>query len=144
MSSPAAALQLLVGLLLGLLGCPRQQLLCSCWLRDPYLRGPSSREQNLAQDFVLWIFVKWNPLREQAHDGVPFYENCAPDRVRRFCFTCDSVGIRTQDPQLRRLLLYPAELPNQSIPFELLLIGDAKVGKISDNAIKNQILQKFE
>ena len=25
---------------------------------------------------------------------------------------CDSVGIRTQDPQLRRLLLYPAELPN--------------------------------
>ena len=24
----------------------------------------------------------------------------------------DSVGIRTQDPQLRRLLLYPAELPN--------------------------------
>ena len=28
---------------------------------------------------------------------------------------CDSVGIRTQDPQLRRLLLYPTELPN---PFE--------------------------
>ena len=25
---------------------------------------------------------------------------------------CDSVGIRTQDPQLRRLLLYPAELRN--------------------------------
>ena len=25
----------------------------------------------------------------------------------------DSVGIRTQDPQLRRLLLYPAELPNR-------------------------------
>ena len=28
---------------------------------------------------------------------------------------CDPVGIRTQDPQLRRLLLYPAELPDQSI-----------------------------
>ena len=27
-------------------------------------------------------------------------------------FSGDSVGIRTQDPQLRRLLLYPAELPN--------------------------------
>ena len=27
----------------------------------------------------------------------------------------DSVGIRTQDPQLRRLLLYPAELPNRSL-----------------------------
>ena len=26
--------------------------------------------------------------------------------------TRDSVGIRTQDPQLRRLLLYPAELRN--------------------------------
>ena len=25
----------------------------------------------------------------------------------------DPVGIRTQDPQLRRLLLYPAELPDQ-------------------------------
>ena len=29
-----------------------------------------------------------------------------------FLLTRDSVGIRTQDPQLRRLLLYPAELPN--------------------------------
>ena len=28
-------------------------------------------------------------------------------------YFCDSVGIRTQDPQLRRLLLYPAELRNQ-------------------------------
>ncbi len=27
----------------------------------------------------------------------------------------DSVGIRTQDPQLRRLLLYPTELPNRSL-----------------------------
>ena len=30
------------------------------------------------------------------------------------CFR-DSVGIRTQDPQLRRLLLYPTELPNRSV-----------------------------
>ena len=30
----------------------------------------------------------------------------------------DPLGIRTQDPQLRRLLLYPAELPNQTL-FEL-------------------------
>ena len=29
----------------------------------------------------------------------------------------DSVGIRTQDPQLRRLLLYPTELPNQATMF---------------------------
>ena len=30
-------------------------------------------------------------------------------------FACDSEGIRTLDPQLRRLLLYPAELPNQTL-----------------------------
>ncbi len=32
-----------------------------------------------------------------------------------FDLFCDSVGIRTQDPQLRRLLLYPTELPNLSL-----------------------------
>ena len=30
-------------------------------------------------------------------------------------FCCDPVGIRTQDPQLRRLLLYPTELPDRSV-----------------------------
>ena len=29
-----------------------------------------------------------------------------------FAYYSDSVGVRTQDPQLRRLLLYPAELRN--------------------------------
>ena len=29
-------------------------------------------------------------------------------------FFCDSAGTQTQDPQLRRLLLYSAELPNQT------------------------------
>ena len=38
-----------------------------------------------------------------------------PTFVERFCFGRDSVGIRTQDPQLRRLLLYPTELPNRSL-----------------------------
>ena len=33
--------------------------------------------------------------------------------VNVFLLVCDPVGIRTQDPQLRRLLLYPAELRNQ-------------------------------
>ena len=31
---------------------------------------------------------------------------------RPFIFKGDPVGIRTRDPQLRRLLLYPAELPD--------------------------------
>ncbi len=35
----------------------------------------------------------------------------------------DPVGIRTQDPQLRRLLLYPAELPDQPCLGLLLLWG---------------------
>ena len=39
-------------------------------------------------------------------------------RQRAFSYFRDSVGIRTQDPQLRRLLLYPAELPNHPMyPF---------------------------
>ncbi len=37
-------------------------------------------------------------------------------------FLCDPGGIRTHDPQLRRLLLYPAELRDHAL----------KVGKISN------------
>ncbi len=33
-----------------------------------------------------------------------------------FVNPCDPVGIRTRDPQLRRLLLYPAELPDPERP----------------------------
>lgn len=31
----------------------------------------------------------------------------------------DPVGIRTLDPQLRRLLLYPAELPSHALPVKV-------------------------
>ena len=52
-----------------------------------------------------------------AFTGMEFPTACqskkpAVYRQRAFSFFRDSVGIRTQDPQLRRLLLYPAELPN--------------------------------
>ena len=40
---------------------------------------------------------------------------------------CDSVGIRTQDPQLRRLLLYPAELRNQPAIQVLTCFAGAKI-----------------
>ena len=51
-----------------------------------------------------------------------------PDRmVRRIMFSCDPVGIRTQDPQLRRLLLYPAELPDRTFIFAFFAM-EAKVG----------------
>ena len=45
----------------------------------------------------------------------------------------DSVGIRTQDPQLRRLLLYPTELPNRSL---LLPAGGLKTAFSSKVAAK--------
>ena len=34
--------------------------------------------------------------------------------TKYLAFFCDSAGTQTQDPQLRRLLLYSAELPNQT------------------------------
>ena len=47
--------------------------------------------------------------------------------VRRILlFLCDPVGIRTQDPQLRRLLLYPAELPDR--PLSLLICHGSESG----------------
>ena len=33
-----------------------------------------------------------------------------------YLYARDPAGIRTQDPQLRRLLLYPAELPDRLVP----------------------------
>ena len=41
-------------------------------------------------------------------------------------YFCDSEGIRTLDPQLRRLLLYPTELPN---PKFFARKGSNKIGK---------------
>ena len=35
--------------------------------------------------------------------------------ISRLLGICDSGGIRTHDPQLRRLLLYPAELRNHPL-----------------------------
>ena len=41
--------------------------------------------------------------------------------VRKVTFTqgSDSGAIRTHDPQLRRLLLYPAELPSHALPVKV-------------------------
>ena len=55
-----------------------------------------------------------------------------------FRLSCDPVGIRTQDPQLRRLLLYPAELPDQHVSAVGNRCGSfatAKLIKISDITI---------
>ena len=44
------------------------------------------------------------------HSGCKGYANQATSKIK-----CDPVGIRTRDPQLRRLLLYPAELPDPTL-----------------------------
>ncbi len=50
------------------------------------------------------------PFREQVHVMSVSEQKRLTGRSGASCFLCDPVGIRTQDPQLRRLLLYPAEL----------------------------------
>ena len=73
------------------------------------------------------------PALEQAR--LAGYKTTTPD-CRQALHCRDSVGIRTQDPQLRRLLLYPTELPNRSVIFEganisqILGIDKQKCGKV--------------
>ena len=45
-------------------------------------------------------------------------------------FLRDPVGIRTQDPQLRRLLLYPAELPDHFFRFISELCYNKKISQL--------------
>ena len=60
------------------------------------------------------FFHEHSPAQERAL-GEAVHTKKALNIVERFRFGRDSVGIRTQDPQLRRLLLYPTELPNRSL-----------------------------
>lgn len=62
------------------------------------------------------VFSMYRSVRERAHTDL--YILKTPDFRRALHRNvCDPVGIRTQDPQLRRLLLYPTELPDQSLFF---------------------------
>ena len=95
-------------------------------LRFPFLRGPSSTKAKAAFSCAEALFFRTAPPLTKAS-----FRRCGtarkkrPTFVERFCFGRDSVGIRTQDPQLRRLLLYPTELPNRSY-FELNWRGISK------------------
>ena len=82
----------------------------------PFLRGPSSKAKQigilLAQvPFFLHVADPYESKLSTAHRHT---KKAQPSGCALLCFR-DSVGIRTQDPQLRRLLLYPAELPNRSV-----------------------------
>ncbi len=98
-------------------------------LRFPFLRGPSSKAK---QKLVLRAqdgFFRTMPLLTKAS-----FRRRVTARKKRSLVDCalllrrDSVGIRTQDPQLRRLLLYPAELPNRSVLLSGVSGADSKSG----------------
>ena len=69
------------------------------------------------------FFVLRRRLRKRAFDAPLYHKKSHNQRLRDLLQFRDSVGIRTQDPQLRRLLLYPAELPNRSVMFFRLSLG---------------------
>ena len=89
------------------------------WIRSRWSRIPCPATGNLTSGggeswrrcAPAWLF---RPRRLYGN-GIP--DGALTKKARclstaSFLLTRDSVGIRTQDPQLRRLLLYPAELPN--------------------------------
>lgn len=89
------------------------------WIRSRWSRIPCHATGNLTggggeswrRYAPAWLF---RPRRLYGN-GIP--DGALTKKARclstaSFLLTRDSVGIRTQDPQLRRLLLYPAELPN--------------------------------
>ena len=99
-------------------------LLCSCWsgfapfgrtsvTSAGHHRPVANRHSAGAGAFFSHPVVAYeselSTLRQNTKKAQPF--------GLRFAFGSDSVGIRTQDPQLRRLLLYPTELPNRSLCF---------------------------
>ena len=58
--------------------------------------------------------------------GVIFYNKKQTSLERCLLFIiCDPVGIRTRDPQLRRLLLYPAELPDHHLYYWIIILFSA-------------------
>ena len=54
----------------------------------------------------------------------------------------DPAGIRTRDPQLRRLLLYPAELPNH--PCDCKALSDSAAIRTQDPRLRRALLYPAE
>ena len=75
-----------------------------------------------------WVFSIKNGINRQkvGNFSIRIKANSIIYIELAFCL-CDPVGIRTQDPQLRRLLLYPAELPDRTFIFAYFAM-EAKVG----------------
>ncbi len=62
--------------------------------------------------------VEWE-VDEQALNGPQAHKKSTQLPLSAFACFRDPDRIRTCDPQLRRLLLYPAELPDQSFSLEI-------------------------
>ena len=85
-------------------------------LRFPFLRGPSAiMKQKRPSAALRPRFFALHRTYESRLSTVRHSTKKALNFRWALLLCRDSVGIRTQDPQLRRLLLYPAELPNQSL-----------------------------
>ena len=96
-------------------------------LRHPCPCGGLMHEHRM-DDGVLWLDIRgleFSTNDESGHFGAKrrrgfggYGPQCMKCHNRKKAAAwlpfCDSVGIRTQDPQLRRLLLYPAELRNRT------------------------------
>ena len=84
--------------------------------KDILLKTIEGLKRYFHLDSCVWICMRVKRLQRKSlikkKEGVPSPKPHFRDRA----------GIRTQDPQLRRLLLYPAELPDHP------LFGGAKVG----------------
>ena len=80
-------------------------------------------------DFYLDYFLKYLCINVIIVSSISFGAEKKGVRLNSFRdpvgLTCDPVGIRTQDPQHRRLLLYPAELPDH--PIRGIAFSDCKV-----------------
>lgn len=59
----------------------------------------------------IWMFL----LDANFVAGLPQAKNKKTIKHNCSMVFCDPGGIRTRDPRLRRALLYPAELPDQSL-----------------------------
>ncbi len=67
--------------------------------------------------------------------GENSYEQFFVHRIEPELARCDSGGIRTRGPQLRRLLLYPTELPNRA---QKARKGTTKIWNIQEFMQKNE------
>ncbi len=89
-------------------------------LADPWWVGTQSLPQSIVSRLIAFLILVI--LHKQACDAALNEKSLPPSYRGRLC---DSDWIRTNGPHLRRMTLYPAELPNQL----LLILGGANLMK---------------